>query len=55
MKSETIKILAKWFNKVALDAMMESFEAESLEEAKEIFDMAKGCYIIEFDLLTFAK
>ena len=55
MKSETIKILAKWFNKVALDAMMESFEVESLEEAKEIFDIAKDCYIIEFDLLTFAK
>lgn len=55
MKSETIKILAKWFNKVALDIMMESFEVESLEEAKEIFNMAKACYIIEFDLLTFAK
>lgn len=55
MKSETIKILAKWFNKVALDAMMESLEAESLEEGKEIFCLAKACYVIEFDLLTFAK
>ena len=55
MKSETIKILAKWFNKVALDAMMESLEVESLEEGKEIFDMTKACYVIEFDLLSFAK
>jgi len=55
MKSETIKILAKWFNKVALDALVESSEVESLEEAKEIFNIAKACYIIEFDLLTFAK
>jgi hypothetical protein len=55
MKSETIKTLAKWFNKVALDTMMESLEAESLEEGKEIFDIAKACYVIEFDLLAFAK
>lgn len=55
MKSETITILAKWFNKVALDAMMESLKVESLKESKEIFGMVKACYVIEFDLLTFAK
>ena len=48
MNWKTINNLAKWFNRVGINVMLECSIAESEEEVRDLYNIGKDCWMMEY-------
>lgn len=48
MNWKTINNLAKWFNRVGINVMFECSTAESEEEVRDLYNIGKDCWMMEY-------